>query len=1100
MKRKPSRAAVAFCAMATAVLPITTGMVVAAPAYADVIVGAITNATVVQTTAAQFTNVRINLDWRVPNGTQAGDTFTLTLGPPSLWDGIVSSGFNLVDPDTGQVVARATVSGRTVTFTMTAYAESHANVNGSAFFFAKIARDADLGNNPITLTTDGPDFTDTINVTAGQSVGENQKQGGIEPDGPDADNLPDGMAWRIDTSFAERAQTVHIVDTPVAPLTIDCSSIEVRRGTQPTGGTIVNGAVTSCTPTRLVVDVPVTAGQKVSVFGLSPFPAGAQAGDRFTNNMTVTIDGSPHSDSTFVIYPDQGGTGEGDQWVEVGNYVWVDADHDGVQDGSEQGIPNVGLTITRTDGQPVRDFNGNPYTTTTTTDANGLYTFDELQVLPAGVHYVVAINQATVPDGYLPTLTGQGTTATDSSTGSAESTDLTTLGDSDMTLDFGFWQPAPDIDIEKADEAGNDADTQGDAVDLGSAPGATGIVYTITNNGTEDLTQVDVSDVVLANGTISNLDCTFPDGSHGTLFTGTFRVDASFTCTADLAGVAVGTDHQNRGSVTAEGVVSGIPVDDSDDYWANVSAPAEVSVGDYVWIDANHNGAQEPGEVGIAGVELSVTRSDGQPALNADGTTPGVATTNGSGFYLFDGLAVLPAGVHYVVTLDASTVPAGYFPTLENVGPAATDSSTGSEESTDLTTDGASDLTLDFGFWQPAPDIDIEKADEAGNDADVVGDSVDLGTAPGATGIVYTITNNGTEDLTQVDVSDVVLANGTVSNLDCTFPDGSTGTLFTGTFAVGASFTCTADLAGVATGADHQNRGSVTAEGVVSGTPAEDSDDYFAHVSNAPVVSVGDYVWFDKDHDGIQETGEVGIEGVELSVSRSDGQPAMNADGSVPGIATTDATGLYSFTGLEVLPAGVHYVVTLDASTVPADYLPTVTGAGTPATDSSTGSAESTDLTTDGASDLTLDFGFWKEDTVIVQVDQYGWGPAVGKKPSVKYGQKIARMDNDGKLMFGEDFWVGAKWVKESFPYTSKKSYVFEVKVPAGSTNAQIARAASRIAVSKGFAPFKTTAKLGDKVKASGKVTDYFQLGKGAYIGKVFGPNNNIPQKYLGRG
>ena len=121
----------------------------------------------------------------MPDGTQAGDTFTLTLGPPALWDSIVTNTFNLVDPATGEVVATATIRGLTATFTMTAYAENHINVRGTAYLTAKIARDADLGNNTATLTTDGPDFTDTINVTGGQPIGENQKQGGIEPDGPD---------------------------------------------------------------------------------------------------------------------------------------------------------------------------------------------------------------------------------------------------------------------------------------------------------------------------------------------------------------------------------------------------------------------------------------------------------------------------------------------------------------------------------------------------------------------------------------------------------------------------------------------------------------------------------------------------------------------------------------------------------------------------------------------------------------------------------------------------------------------------------------------------------------------------------------------------
>ena len=66
----------------------------------------------------------------------------------------------------------------------------------------------------------------------------------------------------------------------------------------------------------------------------------------------------------------------------------------------------------------------------------------------------------------------------------------------------------------------------------------------------------------------------------------------------------------------------------------------------------------------------------------------------------------------------------------------------------------------------------------------------------------------------------------------------------------------------------------------------------------------------------------------------------------------TGADGSYLFAGLQ--PGG--YTVTVSP---PAGYLPTLTGQGTPATDSSTGSASSAVLTS-GSSDRTLDFGFTK--------------------------------------------------------------------------------------------------------------------------------------------
>ena len=69
--------------------------------------------------------------------------------------------------------------------------------------------------------------------------------------------------------------------------------------------------------------------------------------------------------------------------AELGNFVWFDADQDGLQDGDEVGVPNATVHL--------KDANG-VIIDTTQTDSNGLYLFDQLVpgtysvqfVLPAG--------------------------------------------------------------------------------------------------------------------------------------------------------------------------------------------------------------------------------------------------------------------------------------------------------------------------------------------------------------------------------------------------------------------------------------------------------------------------------------------------------------------------------------------------------------------------------------------------------------------------------------------------------------------------------------------------------------------------------------------
>lgn len=263
----------------------------------------------------------------------------------------------------------------------------------------------------------------------------------------------------------------------------------------------------------------------------------------------------------------------------------------------------------------------------------------------------------------------------------------------------------------------------------------------------------------------------------------------------------------------------------------------------------------------------------------------------------------------------------------------------------------------------PAVSITVEPASGTadagtGSDAD---HPADLGPMPGSLALRATVTNTGDETLTALSVTSEDGAGGPATGITCTDADGDT---LTGSVELlpGSAVSCTGfGPSGVMDDGVDEDVTSVTALGSGSGTPVSAAAHFYATATDGS-VKVGDRVWRDTDRDGVQDPGEPGIGGVRLTVTGPDGLavPDAYADGQVVGPQTTASDGSYTFTHLAPLPAGSRYTVTVDTTSAALAGLdPTTAGAGDPAQDSSTGSAASSgSLTTPGATDLTLDFGF----------------------------------------------------------------------------------------------------------------------------------------------
>jgi hypothetical protein len=377
--------------------------------------------------------------------------------------------------------------------------------------------------------------------------------------------------------------------------------------------------------------------------------------------------------------------GFGKPAVSVGDFVWLDTDKDGVQDAGESGIANVTLTITKADGSPVVDVNGQAVTTTTT-DANGYYTFGKL---PFGQYKVTV----TPPVGYAATTANAGSdTGVDSSTGSAMSRNMTVSGERDPSLDFGFvLSPTTPTTTTVATVAVKRVsvgdyvwwDIDRDGIQDANEKPIPGVTLTIT--------KADGSLVTDVNGKPVTTTVTDANGKYSfdNLPVGQYKVTvtppAGATATKAGAGKNTAKD-SSTGSATSRNMTTDGDRDPTLDF--GFYKPT-VSVGNFVWRDTNGDGVQSKADKGVAGFRLTLRSVDGSPVVDVYGRPVKPIRTKSDGKFLFKDL---PEG-RYVVEI---TYPRGYLPTTPNRADRGLNSSTLTAVSKSLK-DGESDVTLDFG-------------------------------------------------------------------------------------------------------------------------------------------------------------------------------------------------------------------------------------------------------------------------------------------------------------------------------------------------------------------------------------------------------------------
>ncbi len=367
----------------------------------------------------------------------------------------------------------------------------------------------------------------------------------------------------------------------------------------------------------------------------------------------------------------------------IGDYVWYDGNavsSNNIQDGNDTGIPNVTVNLLDAAMSVIA---------TTTTNASGFYEFsadDAGAPLCAG-QYFVDVVEATLPMGYTPVDPNGGgnpaaTTANDSNGPldlGAASVNLPTDSSEDVTIDFGYRSDC-------SGEIGDYLWYDGNAADRDDVqgPGDTGI------DGVTVLLKNEMGDTVAT--TISG-----PNGYYN--FSGLCM--GNYTVEVDEMDLPMGylpvTSNVGDPADDSNGSPASVSLsaDDSQDFTIDFGYYSDCSglIGDFVWHDLNRDGIQQPNEPGIDGVRLVLT--DGMDNFVAE-------TTSGpNGAYQFAGLCADT----YTVTIDITTVPPGFTPTMAGEGMDVTLDSNDSPASVPLAMDDSEDTTIDFGYITPCEGV-----------------------------------------------------------------------------------------------------------------------------------------------------------------------------------------------------------------------------------------------------------------------------------------------------------------------------------------------------------------------------------------------------------
>lgn len=571
----------------------------------------------------------------------------------------------------------------------------------------------------------------------------------------------------------------------------------------------------------------------------------------------------------------------------IGDKVWYDIDGGGDQDANEPGVSNVTVTLYKETAPASGIY---VVYATTVTDVNGFYLFNNL---PNNTNYKVSI---TPPAGTQLT-TSTGTTAGNATTDSdldpatrlSAVVNIPPAGAQITGIDAGLiLQLTTKASLGDRVWYDNNRDGDQDAGEPGIAgvtvqllDGSSNVLATTTTDafGMYIFTNLNPGLYRINFGAVAGMQRTAKDATGGAIADITDS-DADPT-TGKTQGYTLNAGGKNM-SVDAG-------------YYSTQPAINVGAIGDRVWIDNDGNGVQDAGEPSVAGVTVTL--------YNNAGTVIATATTDINGNYLFPGLTPGNYSVGF------SNIPAGFgFSGQNKGGNSATDGdpnpATGRTQTVTVT-GGTTNITIDAGIRQGLP----SGLGSLGNKVfiDLPGGVMGQQEAGelGVSGVTVQLYLDANGDGSIAGAEQTAIATTTTNALgEYLFAGLNGGTYQVGFSNLPGSYSLTVkDAAGISDDEDSDGNPVNTA---VNGNPATAGKSYTDLISLAQgednlsvdlglatpanTNSLGNYVWFDANSNGIQDAAENGVPGVMVTL--------YNNAGTAIAVTTTDANGQYLFAGL----------------------------------------------------------------------------------------------------------------------------------------------------------------------------------------------------------